>query len=169
MNEQQLIRLVQDGESDAYRSLVERYQVGLIIYCNRFVQDRDVAEDIAQEAFIKAFYSIGEFDSTRAAFSTWVYRIANNTAKDYLRKARVTTPLPDYDIPSESATLSESEANEIRHAVSQLEPPEYAHAIRAYYWEGKRYDTIAKELNVPAATIGTWIRRAKVKLRKELA
>ena len=170
MSEQQIITLIKNGEHDAYRQLIERYQVGLIIYCDRLLQDRDAAEDVAQEAFVRAFYTINKFDHSRGSFSTWLYTIATNKARDYQRKSRRTVPLPEYDIVSTvTPELSDSEASEIRRAVDALEPPEYAAALRAYYWEGKRYETIAGELGVPIGTVGTWIKRAKTKLRKELA
>ena len=169
MSEQQIITLIKNGEHEAYRQLVERYQVGLIIHCDRLVRDRDVAEDIAQEAFVRAFYTINKFDQSKGSFSTWLYTIATNKAKDHQRKSRRTLPLPEHDIVSTVAVLSESELSEIRRAVDTLEPPEYATAVCAYYWEGKRYETIARELGVPVGTVGTWIKRAKTKLRKELA
>ncbi len=169
MNEQTVINLIKNGEHDAYRQLVERYQVGLIIHCDRLLGDRDVAEDVAQEAFVRAYYSIDKFNSAKGSFSTWLYRIATNIAKDHYKKSHKSQPLPEFDIPAVTEGLSSGEASEIRRVVSHLEPPEYAKVIQAYYWEGKRYETIAEELRVPVATVGTWIKRAKSKLRKELA
>jgi RNA polymerase sigma-70 factor (ECF subfamily) len=168
MNERKIINLIRNGEHDAYRHLIERYQVGLIIHCDQLLHDRDIAEDIAQEAFVRAYYSINRFDDTKGSYSTWLYRIATNMVKDYHKKAHREQPLPDYDIAAKAEGISSSEAMEVRRVVDELEPPEYATVIRAYYWEGKRYETIAEELGVPIATVGTWIKRAKVKLRKEL-
>lgn len=168
MSEEQTLALIKNGEHEAYQQIVERYQTGLIIYCDRFVQDRDVAEDIAQEAFVRAFYSINKFDQSKGAFSTWLYTIATNKAKDYLRRSRKTMPLLDYDIAAESGVISQGEAEEIRRIVARLQPPEYATVIQKYYWEGKRYEAIAQELNVPLSTVKAWIRRAKAMLRKEL-
>ena len=169
MNEQTIIDLIKNGERDAYRQLVERYQVGLIIHCDRLLGDRDVAEDVAQEAFVRAYYSIDKFNPDKGSYSTWLYTIATNLAKDHYKKSHQSQPLPDFEIPAASGELSAGEASEIRRVVRALEPPEYARVIQAYYWEGKHYETIAEELHVPVATIGTWIKRAKLKLRKELA
>lgn len=170
MKEIQLITLARRGETDAYRTLVERYQAGVIIHCDRMVSDRDLAEDIAQETFVKAYYSLGRYDDAKGAFSTWLYQIATNQTKDYLRAHHQAIPLDsDIDIPGHTDTLTEAEKHEIRQAVSRLEPPEYAAVIAAYYWEGKRYEEIAAAQHVPVATIGTWIRRAKQQLRKELS
>jgi len=170
MNETQLIQLAKNGESDAYCTLVERYQAGVIIHCERFVQDRHTAEDLAQDAFVKAYYSLNKYDKTKGAFSTWLYAVATNLAKDYIRKHRTHINLDDIaEIPTASERLSASEKQEIRTAVLALQPPEYAKAVQAYYWQGKRYDEIANELHVPTSTIGTWLERAKVQLRKELS
>ncbi len=170
MDENKIITLIINGENETYRALVERYQAGVIIHCDALVHDRQTAEDIAQEAFVKAFYSLRKFNSEKGAFSTWLYRIATNLAKDHLRKRRDKQALADIDtIAVEPPTLSEAEAKEIRQAVHKLEPPEYARVVQAYFWEGKRYEEIADELHVPIGTIGTWLARAKRQLRKELS
>lgn len=169
MEENQIIILVKNGEADAYRELVDRYQAGLIIHCDRFINDRAAAEDVAQDAFVKAYYKLNKFDSTKSSFSTWLYSIATNTAKDYLRKAHKTTLLENSeDIVECPPQLSKEEISDVQRAVQNLRPPEYSHVVRAYYWEGKGYDEIASELHVPTSTVGTWLKRAKVQLRKEL-
>ena len=170
MNEKRIITLVKNGEHDAYRSLVERYLPGVIIHCDQFVHDRDAAEDLAQETFVKAYYAISSYDIEKGAFSTWIYHIASNLARDYLRSHRHKVDLSEIEaIPPDLPILSDSEKNEIRAKVQALAPPEYARVIEAYYWEGKRYDQIATELDVPAGTIATWLKRAKLQLRKELS
>ena len=168
MTEEQTITLVKNGEPGAYRALVERYQTGLIIHCENIVRDRATAEDIAQDAFVKAYYSLSEYSTDKGAFATWLYAIANNRAKDYLRKHRRQAELPeDFDPPSEEP-LPQGTIRDIRTAITRLQPPEYATVVKAYYWEGKSYQEIADELSVPSGTIGTWLTRAKTQLRKEL-
>ena len=170
MSEEQIIQLVQNGEKDAYRRIVERYQAGVIIYCENIVHDRDSAEDIAQMAFIKAYKKIGAYRSTSAAFSTWLYAIARNQALDYMRKNKIFYPIDDAEnIKAPTEMLSLPEKREIREKFAALKPPEYARVIEAYYWQGLRYEQIAEELGVPATTVGTWLSRAKNSLRKELA
>lgn len=170
MKIEQAITLVQNGETDAYRAIVDRYQAGVIIHCDNIVHDRDAAEDIAQTAFIKAYQSIDDYKPGCGAFSTWLYRIASNQAKDYLRQRKRTVNIDEIDsIPTPPGDMSSAERQEIRRAVSALQPPEYARVIEAYYWRGLRYDAIAHELDVPIATVGTWLSRAKNQLRKELS
>lgn len=170
MKELQLIQLAKNGEADAYCALVERYQAGVIIHCDQFVRDRSVAEDIAQDAFVKGYHTLNKYDETKGAFSTWVYAIATNLAKDHIRRRRQQVSLDIIaNIPSEPPILSSAERQEIRTVVKALQPPEYAKVIEAYYWHGKRYEEIANEMKVPASTIGTWLDRAKTQLRKELS
>lgn len=170
MNEEQIIRLIKNGEPEAYRQLVERYQTGVIIYCENILKDRHAGEDIAQEAFVKAYYSISKFDPNKATFSTWLYKIATNLAKDYLRKRKVNIDLSVVeDFIGENEGLSAIEKSEIRQKVRELQPPEYSAVIQAYFWNGMGYEEIAKDMDVPIGTISTWMNRAKQLLRKELA
>lgn len=86
MEEKLHIKQVLSGDTEAYRFLVERYQVGLIIHCENIVKDRSDAEDIAQDAFIKAFLDLSAFRRDKGRFSTWLYKIATNLCIDWLRK-----------------------------------------------------------------------------------
>lgn len=170
MDEQQVISLVKDGEAKAYRHLVERYQTGLIIHIENLVKDRMVAEDIAQETFVKAYYSIKKYDESKSAFSTWLYRIAINKLKDHLRNAKIHIDLASIEeMVGDEEAMSEAKKNEIREKVKNLQPPEYSKVIQAYFWEGKRYEDIAQSMSVPIGTVSTWMNRAKQALRKELA
>jgi RNA polymerase sigma-70 factor (ECF subfamily) len=171
MDEEQVIKSVQHGNADSYADLVERYWVGLVIYCERLAGDRMEAEDIAQKSFIKAYEKLHTFDSEKGRFSTWLYKIAANEAIDFLRKSKKVLPNEDVeDIePVTPDFLSEVLLQEVRKAVLDLVPPEHRHAIEAYYWEGKSCQTIADEMRVPLNTVKSWLRRAKIQLRKALA
>jgi len=172
MNETNTIQKILAGDTNAYEHLVARYHVGLIIHCERLVGDRDQAEDVAQEAFIKAFNNLREYNSAKSRFSTWLYKIATNKAIDYLRAAKRKIPIEDIElIVDEAAPDYESEETkrEVRDAVSKLEPPAHRQVIEAYYWYGKSYNQIANQLNVPINTVRTWLRRAKQQLRSDLS
>ncbi len=145
--------------------------MGLIIHCERLLGNRQDAEDIAQEAFMKAYEKLTDFDSSKARFSTWLYRIATNKALDVLRQTKHTTNIEDVEtlLDDIAPTLDFDERDSIRRAVADLMPPEYSQVIKAYYWQGQSYDQIAQGLHVPRATIGTWIRRAKQQLLEVLS
>lgn len=171
MDELQTIQAVKDGSTDRYADLVERYQIGLIIYCERLLGDRSEAEDIAQAAFIKAYNNLGGFKPDKARFSTWLYKIARNEAIDFLRKHRRVQATDEVEglEPSTLDLLDEELKREVRDAVLALVPPEQRRAVEAYYWEGKSYQDIADEMHVPINTIKSWLHRAKNQLRKALA
>ena len=171
-NETPIIQAVLRGDSEQYRQLVERYQTGLIIHCENIIKDREEAEDIAQEAFIKAYNTLSSYDHSKARFSTWIYRIATNMSIDHLRKSKRHIAIDNPDsFADEHAQIDvdQSEIDALRQAVNDLEPPVYAQVIKAYFWEGKSYKTIAKELDVTTNTVGTWMRRAKAALREVVA
>jgi len=171
VNEANLIKAVIAG-ADRYEELVNHYHVGLIIHCEHIVKDRDEAEDIAQEAFVKAYLTLESFDPTQARFSTWLYRIATNLAIDYLRKWKRSVIVEDIEAIAEVTMpthIADEERKALRKAVTELVPPEYRKAIEAYYWDGKSYQQVADELGVPLNTARTWLRRAKLQLKEQLS
>lgn len=171
MQENDIIQKVLDGDTNAYENLVNRYSTGLIIYCERMLGERPIAEDIAQEAFMKAFTELRKFNPQKARFSTWLYKIATNRAYDYLRQQKSTLPSEDIDELAEESAPDfddEEQCRMIRATVKHLQPETYRKVIEAYYWQGKSYEEIAASMGVPINTVRTWLRRAKEQLRKEL-
>ena len=132
---------------------------------------REEAEDIAQDAFITAYDKLDAFDPDQGRFSTWLYKIATNKCIDLLRKTKKTIELDAEKLAQQTMPvgLEEDEKLAVREAIEQLEPPKFGEIIRSYYWQGKSYDELAKEYNTTVGTIGTWMRRAKLQLRKELS
>ena len=172
MNEQTCIARVLAGKSNAYRELVERYQTGLIIHCENILRNRAEAEDIAQDAFIKAYLNLGDFSTKKARFSTWLYRIATNLCIDTLRKNRRKVDVEDIEAHFEAAYprhIEDDEAQRLREAIETLEPPKYAEIIKAYFWEGKSYQDIATMHHTSTNTVGTWMSRAKLQLKEKLS
>ncbi|MAT15828.1 MAG: RNA polymerase subunit sigma [Planctomyces sp.] len=87
MNDARLVEEVRRGNSEAYGELVERYQQRLLRVIQRFISDYDLAQDLAQEAFIRAYEKLDQFDPSRR-FGPWLFRIAVNLTMDYLRKLK---------------------------------------------------------------------------------
>jgi RNA polymerase sigma-70 factor (ECF subfamily) len=172
MEEQNCIAKILDGEPDAYRQLVERYQTGLIIHCENILKNRQEGEDIAQEAFLKAYKNLSSFSHDKASFSTWLYRIATNLCTDALRKNKRKVYIKNIEQHLQATEPSHIKNEEIRHirkAVEALEPPKYADIIKAYFWEGKSYQEIADTYETSTNTIGTWMSRAKAQLKEGLS
>jgi RNA polymerase sigma-70 factor (ECF subfamily) len=171
MDENKCISAVLAGDANQYRVLVERYQTGLIIHCENLLKDRQDGEDIAQEAFMKAYKNLASFSSKKAKFSTWLYRIATNLCIDFLRKHKRKVHIEnveEYVDTIQPHALEQNEIMAIRQAVNTLEPPLYAQIIKAYFWEGKSYKEIATQHNTSINTVGTWISRAKTQLKEKL-
>jgi RNA polymerase sigma-70 factor, ECF subfamily len=170
-NENNIIQAILDG-TDRYEDLVRAYHTGLIIHCEHLVGDRDDAEDIAQEAFVKAYLQLKAFNPAKARFSTWLYKIATNLAIDFLRANKRRVDVNDIEAVAEVTMptyLEDDEKRAIIQAVTQLHPPEFRRAIEAYFWEGKSYQEIADAEHIPLNTVRSRLRRAKLQLKERLS
>src|SRR3989344_4369418 len=96
MTDEEIVKQVQNGDDDAFATLIDRYEHKLIRYAHRFLfYDRDSVEDVVQEVFIKVYVNVESFDATRK-FSSWIYRIAHNELIDTVKKNRE-RPLSFFD------------------------------------------------------------------------
>lgn len=157
-------------DTAAYAELVERYKNALYHHCYAIARDEDLAEDIAQETFITAYYKLSTFDTSRR-LSTWLFKIATNKALRALKQRKNLVYNDDIIVELRSPQpepIELAQHREVRHAVARLEP-KYRTVISLYYWQGLGYAEIAQVMNKPEGSIKTWIRRAKLTLRKELS
>lgn len=182
-----LVALARRGSEAAYRELLSRYQRPVFSLVFRMVRNREEAEDLAQETFVRVFQNIERFDP-RFKFSSWIFKIANNLAIDALRRRKPATVSLDgsahasdaeqieasrIDAVSDDANPEqELEARQlggaIEDAVGQLRP-EYRTAIMLRHVEGRPYEEIAEIMGVPLGTVKTYIHRARSELRGSLA
>ena len=171
MDEKDCITKIISGDIERYRELVDRYQTGLIIHCENILKNRQEGEDIAQDAFIKAFKNLKNFSSEKASFSTWLYRIATNLCIDTLRKNKRKVMVKDIEKHLDAMLpqhIEEEEIAQLQKLITELEPPKYAEIIKAYFWEGKSYQEIADAHKTSTNTVGTWMSRAKKQLKEKL-
>lgn len=179
-NDRDLVARALQGEEAAYRILVERHKRGVFSLIVRLVGDREEAEDLAQEAFIRAFQNLRRFDP-RYKFSSWLLKIAQNLAIDALRSRKPRPePLhgrgeegPPLQVPAEEESPAERverlETGEaLERAVAQL-PAHYRAAIHLYHVQEKSYPEIAEILGLPIGTVKTHLFRARQALRELLA
>jgi RNA polymerase sigma-70 factor (ECF subfamily) len=166
------------GSQSAFEQIVRRYQRPVIGLIARMVGDRALAEDLAQEAFVKAFRHLSAFDASRR-LSSWLFRIAHNTAIDALRRgSAVTVPLdahgqdehprqlsspPDPD-PVEQAALGDALVAALGHL-----RPDFRAAVVLRYEEGLAFDEIGHILGVPEATARSHVHRARKEMARHLA
>ena len=181
--DQQLVARAQRGEKHAFELLVAKYQRKLARLIGRLVRDPAEVEDVAQEAFIKAYRALPQFRG-ESAFYTWLYRIGVNSAKNFLmnqgRRAPTSTEkdaeeaetfeeaeqLRDNNTP-ESILMSRQVAQTVNGAMARL-PEELRTAITLREIEGMSYDEIADVMNCPIGTVRSRIFRAREAIAAEL-
>jgi RNA polymerase sigma-70 factor, ECF subfamily len=181
--DQLLVERAQRGDKRAFELLVEKYQHKLARLVSRLVRDPGEAEDVTQEAFIKAYRALPSFRGD-SAFYTWLYRIGINTAKNFLvatgRRAPTSTEvdaeeaegyesselLHDINTP-ESLLLSKEIGTTVNSAIESL-PEELRSAIQLRELEGMSYEEIAKLMDCPIGTVRSRIFRAREAIAEKL-
>ncbi len=182
----ELVARAAAGSEAAYRELLDRYQRPVFSLVYRMVRDREEAEDLAQETFVRVFNNIGRYDS-QWKFSSWIFKIANNLAIDALRRRKLKTV--SIDGAPDALTADETEASSIQLASEDPDPeerleaaelgdeieqaigelrPEYRTAILLRHVEGRPYEEIAQIMEIPLGTVKTYIHRARGELREAL-
>ena len=181
--DQQLVERAQRGDKRAFELLVVKYQRKLGRLLSRMVRDPGEVEDVTQEAFIKAYRALPNFRG-ESAFYTWLYRIAINTAKNYLvsmgRRAPTTTGFDHEEAESfddaealrdtatpENELLGREVADTVNRAVATL-PEDLRTAITLREIEGLSYEEIAGVMNCPIGTVRSRIFRAREAIAAEL-
>jgi len=173
--DQALVERVQQGDKQAFDVLVLKYQNKIIQLAYRYVHDHEEAMDVAQEAFIKAYKSLGNFRGD-SAFFTWIYRIAINTAKNHLVSSARRPPRTDLDARDaeqydgatglreyatpEHELLRDELKETIAGAISEL-PDDLRTAITLRELEGMSYEEIAQAMDCPIGTVRSRIFRAR--------
>jgi RNA polymerase sigma-70 factor, ECF subfamily len=170
-NEAELIARSLDGNSQAYAELVDRYKNAVYHHCFAIVRDADVAEDIAQETFINAYYKLKQYNNNYS-LATWLFRISTNKCLSYIRKHRRETRLHDalaITIASHEPSPHTQAVHAELHDIVRSLRPNYRAVISLYYWRGQDYAQVAQAMQVPVNTVRVWLKRAKEELKKELS
>ena len=187
LTDQQIVLLARDGQERAYRELVRRYERPIFSLLYRMVRDRELAEDLSQDTFVKALNAIESY-KPEYKFSSWLFKIANNAAIDHLRRreldtlslegsphavtpdAMEATALQIGDRGENALDIVEAKelGGEIERAIAQLRP-EYRACILLRHVDGRAYEEIAEMLDLPLGTVKTYIHRARNELRRLLA
>lgn len=178
-----LVERVRNGDKRAFELLVEKYRRRVVRLLSRMVRDPEEVEDIAQEVFLKAYRALPQFRG-ESAFYTWLYRIAVNTAKNYLAALNRNMPTvsdvvgeeeeggeerytaPDIDTP-DAHLLSKQIAYAVNEAVEAL-PQELRTAITLREIEGMSYEEIANFMGCPIGTVRSRIFRAREAIAAKL-
>ena len=174
-DERPLVARLRAGEQEAYREIVDAYRDRIITVVARVAGPGADAEDLAQDAFLKAFAALDRFDG-RSALFTWIYRIAVNTARDWVdyRRRRPVVPLEgtfggpsepvDQGIPPGELAERDELRAAVREAVERLAEP-FRTTLILREMEGHSYEEVAEILGVSIGTVESRLFRARVKLR----
>ncbi len=159
------------GRSEAFGTLVQRYERAVYHLCLRTMRDSEEAADCTQEAFFKAYRSLATF-KPGAKFSTWIFSIAYHACCDRLgrRKRYSNEELPDRADPTPGPALLAENNERSRELLAAIEslPEKYRTVITLYHLQGRQYEEIANVLKLPMGTVKTHLFRAKELLRKAL-
>jgi RNA polymerase sigma-70 factor, ECF subfamily len=160
------------GDVSAFEGIVRRWQGPMINLAYRFCHDRGRAEEMAQEAFLRAYRGLAQWRKD-AAFSTWFFALASNLYRSELRRIPV-APVPLDDVPepvdpraSDAGLEAEDRDRVVRRAVLNL-PAKYREALILFYFHGMDVETAARSLGLPEGTVKARLSRGRDMLRNKL-
>lgn len=181
-NDTILIERALTGDEKAYAELLEKYRGPVFNLIIRMVKNKEEAEDLVQEAFIKAFNSLHSFNM-QYAFSTWLFKIAINNSIDHFRKQKLKLcsldkpveskdgelkrEFPDVSFAADKELLNREKTVLIQEAINSL-PEKYRLSIVYRHQEEKSYEEIAEIMEIPLGTVKARIFRAREMLKKKL-
>jgi RNA polymerase sigma factor (sigma-70 family) len=157
------------GDSEAIRTLVERFQAEIFGLCLRLLNHRHDAEDVTQEVFLRVFRSLRRWDAGRP-LRPWIMGITVNRCRTWMAQRGRRPELVDYlqDIaPASPADDSAELLREIHDALRELRP-EYRSVFLLFHEQGQPYEDIATAMNRPVGTIKTWLHRARLEILQRL-
>ncbi len=178
MSDRELVERAQAGSRDAFSALVEKYRAKMFNLAYSITRNREAADDLAQEVFIKAYLALPKF-KFQSAFGTWLYRIAVNASKDYLRKEgrqrKVsleesppgTLMQEDDTVQFDNIKETEEQKKIVQHALKSL-PEKYQVILTLRDIQGFPYGEISQLLDISPGTVDSRLHRARKILRKKV-
>jgi RNA polymerase sigma-70 factor (ECF subfamily) len=180
LSDNELIVLIRGKNSGLYAEIIERYQGKLFAYLFRLIGNREEAEDLLQDVFIKAYRNINSYDTARK-FSSWIYRIAHNEAVNFIKRRYLKRFISWEDVSStkdklevrsmddgpDEIWIKKESVKGVGEAINKL-PLKYRQVLLLRYFSDKSYEEISEILGKPLNTVGTLINRAKKKLAEEV-
>lgn len=184
MNDQELAKRIQEGDEEAFRTLVDQHQEMVVNVCNSFLHNADDAMDVSQDVFIKIFESIHKYKG-QAKLSTWIYRIAVNHSLNHIRSKKRRNWLntldnlfngdedekPVYEPADESSQEKQMEAEEEQQVMIkalQKLPDKQKTALTLNSYEEMAYKEIAEVMQIPVNQVGVLINRARKSIQQYL-
>jgi len=180
LTDNELVSLIQAGDTELFAVIIERYQGKLFAYLYRLIGGREEADDLLQDVFIKAFKHLRSYDVSRK-FSSWIYRIAHNEAINHIKRKSLKRFISWEDITSTKDQLASNKSEdgadvmwlrkemiaEVDRAIKKL-PDKYRQVLSLRYYSDKSYEEISDVLQKSVNTVGTLLNRAKKKMAQEV-
>lgn len=168
LSDEEIVEKVRSIDQELYSVVIERYQHKLMRYATHLVHDEDIALDIVQNSFIKAFVNLYGFDSKKK-FSSWIYRIVHNEAMNSIKKYKKEIQMPEgIDFASDEDITKDFEQKEnfikVEKCLGKI-PVLYSEPLSLYYLDEKTYEEISDILRIPMGTVATRISRAKLAMK----
>jgi len=178
MEEKELVRLSKEGNQEAFAALVKKYKTKVFNLAFSLTHNKETADDMAQETFIKAYFSLSAFKS-KSEFGTWLYRITVNNVRDFMRKEyrikkvsfreEIKDPFVQEDeMRIKERKIIEEKRRKVVHKAIQTLPEKQQIILSLREIQGFSYEEISKILNISPGTVDSRIHRARKKLRKKL-
>ena len=172
--DQEIVRRCLSGDTDAYADLVERYGGRVYNVALRITRDPDAAHDCAQDAFIRAYRALHQYDPAYP-FGPWIFRITTNASLNFVQRGRgreiTVEELPEDPEPLEAGpeltAVRKEDLEEVLAAMAEL-PPAYRAALTLRHMQELSYQEVADALGIPLGTVKTHLHRARAALRSKL-
>lgn len=172
MNDEEIIKLVVEGDREKYGEIIERYEKRLRGFIKKLIGNNLEVDDLVEESLISAYQNLNGFDS-KLKFSSWILRIAHNKTVDYIKRKKPKIMGDELDDVKEDKKLFEELAieteskKELQNAIDKLEL-KYKEMIVLYFFEEKSYEEISDILHISVSNVGVMLNRAKLKLKQFL-
>ncbi len=173
LSDSDVIFRVLAGDVDIYSQIVERYEAKLMRYATFILKDYDVASDLTQETFIKAYENLRGFNQSKQ-FSPWIYRILHNGAMNYIKRSKKSVSLAAVNEVDDSFFVNFRQDKlidkdmlnkKVRACLGKIDV-KYREVLMLNYFDKLPYDTISEVLRIPKSTVGVRIGRGKKLLKK---
>jgi len=182
VSDEEVVRRVREGESQAFEILVERYRRGIANFVGASLRDMSEAADLTQETFLRAYAHLGTFNPQLGKFSTWIYQIARNVVRTHLGRSlrkpaaqqlpeeqtlEETVPDTSREADPAGGVLRDEAERELRAALAEL-PERMRTVLSLRYFDNMEYQTIASTLGLSLGNVKTLIHRGKISLAKKM-
>ncbi|MGC4099859.1 RNA polymerase sigma factor [Ferruginibacter sp.] len=171
--EEALIAALKMHDNDAFQYLYNNYKAALFTVVHQIIADKEIAQDVLQEAFITAWKNIEKYDPTKGRLFTWLFNVTRNSAINTTRSKAYKTAQKNDSFDNYVSYVDEKESQSVninqiglRKQVHMLRE-DYKNVLELSYFNGFTHDEIAKILNIPVGTVKTRLRNALIELRKQ--